>query len=88
MGPVLDDADKLLCLFLAVAKVSLRNDAGDVKRIGHNVLIFRQKYKTFQLYKFYYRNSIISLLPLMRRIYILRKNHNPQEACKLWLSSM
>lgn len=37
MGLVLDDADKLLCLFLAVAKVSLRNDAGDEERIGHNV---------------------------------------------------
>ena len=59
MGLVLNDADKLLCLFLAVAEIRLWDDASDEKRIRHNVSILGQKYKIFQLYKFYYRNSII-----------------------------
>lgn len=58
MGLVLNDADKLLCLFLSVAEIGFRDNASDEKWIRHNVSIFLQRYKIFQLYKFYYRNSI------------------------------
>ena len=58
MGLVLNDADKLLCLFLSVAEIGLWDDACDEKRIRHINSIFWQRYKIFQLYKFYYRNSI------------------------------
>ena len=49
MGLVLNDADKLLCLFLSVAEIGFRNDASDEKRIRHNISILGQKYKIFQL---------------------------------------